>query len=126
VLPNRSERVVELGAMNPFIDEPQSEIIHPRLIQRSAPGQPPTQVEVNAFIKVRFNFSGKNKRRQRPLEARIPLEGRYISSLFHAGLAEPDSVQTLPLPPPDFGGPAFDDNMDRSLFEFCKSPYLFT
>jgi hypothetical protein len=118
-MPKRSERVVDLLATNPFIDDLTVSIQHPRLVQRSVSKPTKSRVEINAFIKVRYEIS-RTKKRQVSFAARVPL--RLCGQGVRSTGCPPQvlALHTASLMPPDFGRPAFDDSHDRWLFDFCK------
>jgi hypothetical protein len=120
-VPRMAERVVTLENTNPFVDDTQRDTTHPRLVQRFVPQPTSDRVEVNAFIKVSFDFTVNGRKQQRPMEAIMPLRYTYRSSASMRTTANRQKPhQVAPLLPPDFGGPAFTNAIDRQLFHFCE------
>ena len=123
-MPDPSERNVELGASNPFIDSDDDPLLHPMLQHESASVRDDSVV--NAFIKVqwlkvqappRVELLSKIPLRKlaRPGSGILPEEGRS-----HQPFVEP-AMQL----PPQFGDVKLADALDRRLYDFCKSKSRF-
>lgn len=120
ILPNPSDRVVNLLISNPYADEELSE--HPRLTSESDPVILPKETWVdgticaNGLVKFRLQFNND----------KVPQTARDILGKQRLSINNPpekvDAAGDVSYLPPDFGRGLRLDEMDMRLFKFCNSP----